>query len=267
MRKRYSRQSFLGEAGQAAIEKTRVCVSGLGGGGSIIAPELAHLGFHNIALFDADYGDETNLNRTMTLVEADIAAGTLKVEAAKRRILEINPRANVEIYACRWQEKLEIVQASDLVFGSVDSFSERQQLEACCRRYLIPYIDIGMDIHSAGEGPPGMGGQVILSMPGYACMFCMGFLTEEKLGREAAHYGAAGGKPQVVWANAVLASTAVGIAVDLLTGWTQSVRGAIYLSYRGNTGTVTPHSRLPHIPKVCVHYPVDEVANPVFKKL
>ncbi len=153
MKERYSRQSFLGEAGQAAIEKTRICVSGLGGGGSIIAPELAHLGFHDIALFDSDYGDETNMNRTMTLVETDIAAGTLKVEAARRRILEINPRANVEIYPCRWQEKPEIIQASDLVFGSVDSFSERQQLEACCRRHLIPYIDIGMDVHDAGEGP------------------------------------------------------------------------------------------------------------------
>jgi molybdopterin/thiamine biosynthesis adenylyltransferase len=125
MKERYSRQSFLGEAGQATIEMARVCVSGLGGGGSIIAPQLAHLGFHNLSLFDADYGDETNLNRTMTLVEADIAAGTLKVEAAKRRFLEINPRASVEIYPCRWQDKPEIVQASDLVFGSVDSFSER----------------------------------------------------------------------------------------------------------------------------------------------
>ena len=267
MKERYSRQSFLGEAGQAAIEKTRICVSGLGGGGSIIAPELAHLGFHDIALFDSDYGDETNMNRTMTLVETDIAAGTLKVEAARRRILEINPRANVEIYPCRWQEKPEIIQASDLVFGSVDSFSERQQLEACCRRHLIPYIDIGMDVHDAGEGPPGMGGQVILSRPGFPCMFCMGFLTEEKLGREANNYGAAGRKPQVVWANGVLASAAVGIAVDLLTDWTQSLRGPVYLSFRGNDGTLTQHVRLPHIPKVCLHYPKSQVGQPDFKKL
>ena len=38
-------------------------------------------------------------------------------------------------------------------------------------------------------------------------MFCMHFLTEEKIGREVANYGAAGGKPQVVWANGVTAVT------------------------------------------------------------
>ncbi len=98
-------------------------------------------------------------------------------------------------------------------------------------------------------------------------MFCMGFLTEEKLGREANNYGAAGRKPQVVWANGVLASAAVGIAVDLLTDWTQSLRGPVYLSFRGNDGTLTQHVRLPHIPKVCLHYPKSQVGQPDFKKL
>ncbi len=267
MNERYSRQGFLGEAGQHAIETARVGLPGLGGGGSHIASQLAHLGVQNFVLFDADHGDESNLNRTMTLVESDIAANTLKVEAAKRRILEINPRVNVEVHPCRWQDRPRAIQTCDIVLGSVDSFSERQQLEACCRRHLIPYIDIGMDVHPGGDGPPGMSGQVILSMPGDPCMFCMGFLTEEKLGREANNYGAAGGRPQVVWANGVLASTAVGVAVDLLTGWTRSKRGPVYLSYRANDGTITPDVRLPHIPRVCPHFPADQVGDPVFRKL
>src|SRR6478609_9252827 len=104
MKDRYSRQGFLGEAGQQAIETVRVGVIGLGGGGSHTAPQFAHLGVQTFVLFDADFGDESNLNRTMTLVESDVAAGTLKVEAAKRRILEINPRANVETHQCRWQD-------------------------------------------------------------------------------------------------------------------------------------------------------------------
>ena len=91
MSERYSRQSFLGEAGQRAIETARVCINGLGGGGSIIAPELAHLGVQNFVLYDPDHGDESNLNRTMTLTDADIAAGTLPVRrvpdaAAHRRL-------------------------------------------------------------------------------------------------------------------------------------------------------------------------------------
>ena len=87
-----------------AIETAQVVVNGLGGGGSVVAPEFVHLGFQDLRLFDPGRADESNLNRTMTLVESDIAAGTFKVDAARRRILEINPLAKVETHACRWQD-------------------------------------------------------------------------------------------------------------------------------------------------------------------
>jgi hypothetical protein len=45
-----------------------------------------------------------------------------------------------------------------------------------------------------------------------------------KLAAEAARHGDAGGRPQVVWPNGALASTAVGLAVDLVTGWTRKNR-------------------------------------------
>jgi hypothetical protein len=66
-------------------------------------------------------------------------------------------------------------------------------------------------------------GSTILSSPGEFCMRCMGFLSDEKLAQEAARYGNVGGRPQVVWPNGVLASTAVGLAVDLVTNWTRSI--------------------------------------------
>src|SRR5439155_3730957 len=106
------------------------------------------------------------------------------------------------------------------------------------------------------------GGQVILSMPGSACMTCLGFLNEANLAREAALYGDAGPRPQVVWPNGVLASTAVGIAVDLLTNWTRSLRGAVYLMYDGNAGTITPHPLLVyHDGSPSPHFLPDEVGR------
>ena len=65
-------------------------------------------------------------------------------------------------------------------------------------------------------------GQVATSMPGAPCLRWLGLLSERELAEEAAQsggYAGFGPAPQVVWANGVLASTAVGIAVDLLTGW------------------------------------------------
>ena len=265
---RFSRQTFLGEAGQDAIERCRVGLVGLGGGGSHIVQQLAHVGFLNYVLYDGDFTDESNLNRQVIASEADVAAKTLKIETARRRILEVRGTAQIETHECRWQTHPEPLRACDLVFGCVDTFSERRELESTCRRFLVPLIDIGMDIHQVRDEPPGMGGQVFLSMPGSPCMFCLDFLNEKNLGIEAAQYGAAGGRPQVVWPNGVLASTAVGIAVDLLTDWTRSLRGPVYLTYRGNDGTLTPHPRLVHFrDRPCTHYPPDQVGDPVFKKL
>lgn len=265
MNDRFSRQSFLGAASQGSIECARLGICGLGGGGSHLVQQAAHIGFLDYVLFDKDFCDESNLNRTVTFVDADIAAKTLKVEAARRRILDTRSTARVEAHPCRWQDKPEALRSCDIVLGSVDGFAERRELEACCRRFLIPLIDIGMDVHAIEGQPPAMTGQVILSMPGHACMFCMNFLNDQTLAREAKRYGTAGPRPQVVWPNGVLASTAIGIAVDLLTDWTQSLRGPVFLSYRGNIGTLQPDNRLQYIPKVCPHYPVDAVGEPIFQ--
>jgi hypothetical protein len=265
MNDRFSRQGFLGEAGQKTIEHTRVGICGQGGGGSHLVLQCAHIGFLDFVLFDADFADGSNLNRTVTLVETDILAKTLKVEAARRCILDIRSAARVEAYPCRWQDKPEVLRSCDIVFGSVDGFAERRELEGCCRRFLIPLIDIGMDVHAIEGHPPVMTGQTILSMPGHACMFCMNFLNDQSLAREANRYGAAGPRPQVVWPNGVLASTAVGIAVDLLTDWTRSQRGPVFLSYRGNIGTLQTDNRLLHVPKVCPHYPLDAIGEPTFQ--
>jgi hypothetical protein len=180
----------------------------------------------------------------------------------------VRSAANVETFPCRWQERPEPLRGCDIIFGCVDGFAERRELEIACRRHLVPLIDIGMDVHIVGDEPPRMGGQVILSMPGSPCLTCLGFLNEASLAREAARYGDAGPRPQVVWPNGVLASTAVGIAVDLLTNWTRSLRGAVYLMYDGNVGTITPHPRLVyHDGAPCPHFPPDQVGTPVFKKL
>src|SRR6266568_7663439 len=104
----------------------------------------------------------------------------------------------------------------DIVVGCVEGFRERWELQVLSRRYLVPLIDIGLDVNTVGDEPPRMAGQVILSVPRGPCMKCMHFITDQNLEKEAGRYGDAGVRPQVVWANGVLASVAVGVAVDLL---------------------------------------------------
>lgn len=269
MNERFSRQSFLGPDSQTVIESAVIGIVGLGGGGSHIVQQLAHLGFRKFVLYDGDLVEESNLNRLVSATYADAAAGTPKLAVALRMIRGLAPGAEVDGHSKRWQDEPDPLRRCDLVFGCVDSFSEREQLEATCRRHMIPLIDIGLDITIVGNDPPLMGGQVILSMPGEPCMRCLGFLTEDLLAREASNYGGAGPRPQVVFGNGVLASTAVAIAVDLLTDWTQQLRRVVYLEYRGNEQILRPHPRAKDkgIAPACPHYPLTNVGAPVFHRL
>ena len=264
---RFSRQSFLGPDSQQIIEHAVAGIVGLGGGGSHIAQQLAHVGFLNYRVYDNDVAENSNLNRLIGAHENDPKNETPKIKIAKRLIKGLRGNAIVDGYYCKWQDNPEPLRGCDIIFGCVDGFSQRRELETSARRYLIPLIDVGMDVHCIGDEPPRMGGQVILSMPGGPCMWCIGFLTEKELAREGERYGDAGAQPQVVWPNGVLASTAVGIAVDLLTDWTRLLRDVVYLEYDGNKGTLKPHVRLEYLErKVCPHYPTAQVGDPFLSK-
>ncbi|SHF82063.1 ThiF family protein [Flavobacterium fluvii] len=260
----FDRQSFLGTNSQSLFENIKVGIIGYGGGGSHIGQQLAHLGVKNLTIFDYDKMEDTNLNRLIGGVYTDIKKAILKVNIAKRVIKRIFPKSNLTLIAKKWQQAPEELQICDIILGGVDSYTERQQLEAECRRFLIPLIDIGMDVYDSGGYS--MSGQVILSMPGSACMSCYGFLTEDKLAKEAAKYGNVGGRPQVVWPNGVLASTAVGVFVDLVTGWSGNSDG-VYLSYDGNSGKITDHIRKQFTSEKCDHFRIENTGKPNYTKI
>lgn len=260
---RYSRQTFLGSNAQLAFDTCVVAVVGLGGGGSHVVQQLAHIGIRHIELFDPDVTEFSNLNRLIGASLADAESGTPKVEIARRLVQRIEPTAKTTTHQCRWQEASTEIKNCDVIVSCVDSFIARQDLEITARRYMIPLVDIGMDVFVSGDRSH-VAGQVILSLPGGPCMKCLGFLTDESLRREADLYGGAGGRPQVVWANGVLASLAVGIIVDLLTGWNGLSDRGEYLHFDGNRHLVSRSPRLEYAPTQCEHFPGDSVGEPVF---
>lgn len=261
---RYSRQSFLGPNAQEIITKAVIGIAGAGGGGSHIIQQAAHIGFQNFVIYDPQRVDaeKTNLTRLVGATVRDAEDRSWKTDIAERVIRGLQPEATVLSIRDKWQKKPEPLRSCDLIFGAADGFSERKELEAEARRYLIPLIDVGLSVHTVADEPPRMSGQVFLSMPGNLCMFCIGLLTVERLAREAERYGDAGFNPQVIWANSVLASTAVGIAIDLLTSWTRSRGQTPYLEYDGNKGTVSIPLRLEYLKDLpCEHYPSTELGD------
>ena len=260
---RYSRQSFLGPNSEEIISKAVLGVAGTGGGGSHIVQQGAHIGFQNYVLCDPQTIEKSNLTRLVGSVERDVKKKLKKTTIAERVIRGLQPKAVINAVPKRWQEDPGPLRNCDIIFGCLDGFAERRELEALARRYLIPLIDIGMSVTTIGGQPPRMGGQIMLSMPGGPCMHCIGILTPAKLAEEAGQYGDAGINTQVVWANGILASSAIGMALDLLTDWTRSMREIVYLEYDGNKGTVSVPERMKYLKDLaCQHYPATEVGDP-----
>jgi hypothetical protein len=248
---------------QHHLDGTRIAVLGLSGGGSHIVQQLAHIGFQHFTLYDPQEIEETNLHRLVGARSSDVTDKRSKVGIAERVVREVRPFAQVDAHASVWQDNPEPLRRFDLIFGCVDTFAARREIEVFSRRFRIPYIDIGMDVTTLPGSPPRMAGQVILSEPDGPCMFCMGYLNDSVLTREAARYGDVGGRPQVVWANGVLASTAIGLALDYLTGWTGPVEQARFLSFDGNRGTLQPDARWTYCKGgPCSHYSPEDLGDP-----
>lgn len=262
-----SRQSFLGADSDEVLAASQVAIIGLCGGGSHVAQQLAHIGVGRFVLCDPEVVENSNLNRMVGAALADAEASRDKVHVVAQRILAINPRAEIVQHVATWQSHAVELRGVTALFGCVDSFAERAQLEAMCRRFLIPYIDIGMDVSKASQGYV-ISGQIILSIPGRPCMRCMGFITEQLLAAEAQQYGVAGGHPQVVWPNGVLASTAVGMFMTLVLPWQDRADAPLLVEYDGNTHRLFPSNRLAVLSHTeCCHFDgPDDLGDPFFGK-
>ena len=268
MNPNFGRQSFLGAASESTLTGATAAIVGLCGGGSHIGQQLAHVGVGRFVLCDPDVVEASNLNRMVGAGADDACLQRYKVDVIAEEILTVNPHAVVKRCVGPWQSFATQFRAVDVVFGCVDSYAQRAQLEAMCRRFLIPYIDVGMDVTEAKSGFV-ISGQVICSLPGHPCMRCFGFLNEDLLAEEAGRYGAAGGKPQVVWPNGVLASTAVGSFLSLILPWHVQVEAMpLYVEYDGNAHRLFASNRLNIVGRaICTHFDgPDDLGDPFFRR-
>lgn len=97
MNEQFLRTAFLlGEDAVDRLQNARVAVFGLGGVGGYVVEALARAGVGALDLIDKDDVSISNLNRQILATHSTV--GMLKVEAAKRRVLDINPDCAVRTY-------------------------------------------------------------------------------------------------------------------------------------------------------------------------
>jgi molybdopterin/thiamine biosynthesis adenylyltransferase len=237
----------IGPESDAKLARATVAVVGVSGGGSHVFQQLTHQGVGTLIPVDGEVLDETNLGRHVGARAADV--DTLhKVAIAKRLAADVDQSIVVDAIAERFpsHETIAALKQADVIVACLDRFDVREAVNAFCRRYLIPLVDIGMSIRSSGERLARADGQVIVSLPGEPCLRCF-FLTDALLEWERKHRPPgydqnpdAPGDPQVVSMNGVLASEACNCVLDLITGYSGGKRGARQWQYDGRTGELTP---------------------------
>ena len=141
MSNQFSRTELLiGKEGIERLKKSKVAVFGIGGVGSYVVEALVRAGIENFILVDNDEVDITNINRQIIATHKTI--GIPKVEVAKQRILEINPKAKVEIHQEFFMpESKEILDNTvDYVVDSIDTITAKIELVIRAKKLDIPII-------------------------------------------------------------------------------------------------------------------------------
>ena len=130
MNEQFSRtQILLGEEAVQKLRNARVAVFGIGGVGGYTVEALARCGVGNLDLIDSDTVSISNINRQILATHSTV--GMLKVDAAKARVLDINPdcvvRTHPIFYLPETAEQFDFTQY-DYIVDAIDTVTGKLQL-------------------------------------------------------------------------------------------------------------------------------------------
>jgi tRNA A37 threonylcarbamoyladenosine dehydratase len=122
-------QILLGEEAMEKLYRARVAVFGIGGVGGYTVEALARCGVGQLDLIDSDTVSVSNINRQILATHSTV--GKLKVDAAKDRVLDINPNCVVRTYPCFYlpdtADQFDFTQY-DYIVDAIDTVTGKLQL-------------------------------------------------------------------------------------------------------------------------------------------
>ena len=138
-------QSLYGNGSGERLRLSHVCIIGLGGVGSWAAEALARSGVSNFTIIDVDDVCVSNINRQ---IYTSNHIGQLKAEVLKDKILEINPRSNVNLRLDFVRKEnvdkhVDLLHNFDVVLECADGVSDKAAIIDACVRKEIPVITTG----------------------------------------------------------------------------------------------------------------------------
>lgn len=201
------------------VRSLRIGIVGLGGTGSVVAQQLAHLGVPDLLLVDPDVVEPSNLNRLVGAAIGDVGLPKADVAAREERIT--NPACRVEPLRGDVvdDDVARRLLSCDFVFSCTDTHASRMVVSQLAYQYLVLAIDMGVSITVADGRVTHVTGRVQMLAPGLECLVCTGALNYETIRREmltpaqraADPYvqGVHEPQPAVISLNSTMASLAV----------------------------------------------------------
>lgn len=240
----------FGAAGQQRLNKLTVGIIGLGGTGSIVAQQLAHLGVKRFMLVDPDTVEITNLNRLANASPSDV--GQPKTDVAKRYIQLVSPDANVQtlIGDVTRVSVARRLTSVDILFGCTDSHGSRAVIQQIAYQYLVPCIDMGSTIIASNGKVTHIHGRIQMLTPGMPCLTCSQLLDANEVRRDMMTeferksdpyiVGAREPAPAVMSLNATVASLAVTMLLNTVTEMGGNVRHLLYNAMTSSLRPIAP---------------------------
>ena len=136
-------EQLIGPRGIQTLHTSNVTVVGLGGVGSYAVEALARAGIGELCLIDGDVLAWSNMNRQLLATHQTM--GQAKVEAAARRIADINPccittARNMRVTPENAAELLE--PRTDYIIDAIDDLPAKAALIAAAKAIGVPIISV-----------------------------------------------------------------------------------------------------------------------------
>lgn len=181
-------EQVYGREARERLYNSSVTIVGCGGTGSVVAHILARAGVQHFVLIDYDRFEDSNLERLHGSSDADVRSAVKrhKVEIIRDLILSINPNAAVVPIVGNILQSLprDYAVASDLAFSCTDRAHGRVGLSDLAYRYLLPVIDIGVQLESKEGRVRAEVGQFTMYSPDLPCVYCRGRIDHRQLSIE-----------------------------------------------------------------------------------
>jgi len=155
----------FGEKGQERLKGATALISRVGGLGGAIAQQLAAAGIGKLILAHRGDVKPSDLHRQLLMTQDWV--GKPRIESAKRRLLDLNPRLEIQAVAENIHEgnAAELVRKADIVFDCAPRFPERFAMNLECVRQRKPLIEAAVF---------NLEGQVTAILPGKTpCLRCI----------------------------------------------------------------------------------------------